>query len=162
MRGRILYLKLVMLFAACSHKEKIPVSIYPLQIDFYGETEQLNEQLEKRSTQLVYENSFSGEDKGVKFYYFDDENDSLHYHFEIYTIADGIEGINGSISSNSLSEEMLYMKVEKELVPEFKSSTNKLSNVVIKFERRKSKDVRGETPYYYFEIKTQDLKEKMQ
>jgi hypothetical protein len=162
MRSKILDLVLVMLLASCSHKEIKPIIIYPLKIDFYGETKQLTDQLEKRGTQLVYENSFPGEDIGVKLYYFDDENDSLHYHFEINTISDRIEGIKGSISSNSLSEERLYGQIEKKIIPEFKTSANKLLNVRMKCEKRKSNDVRGETPYYYFELKTKDLLKKMQ
>ncbi len=161
MRNRILYLTLFTLFASCTQKEVIPIQIYPLQINFYGKVEQLSNQLDTRNAQLVYENSFSGEDKGVKFYYFDDENDSLHYHFEIYTINDRIEGINGSISSKNMEEESLYEKVEKEIVIKFKSSTSKLLDEDIEVERLRSEDVRGKIPYYHFEIKTKALQEKM-
>ena len=71
---------------------------------------------------LVYENSYEGEAKGIKMFYFDDENDSLHYHIEIYTIDHKIKGIEAGLSSKQLTKERLYDKVEKEILPDFESS----------------------------------------
>ena len=159
MRGNFIYTLLVLLIASSCNQEKIiSVNLNPIKADINGDIEELQKQLEKRKTMLVYENSYEGEAKGIKIFYFDDENDSLHYHIEIYTIDHKIKGIEAGLSSKQLTKERLYDKVEKEILPDFESSTRQLDNATTKAERNGL----DSTGYYSFEIKTQDLKEKMQ
>jgi hypothetical protein len=160
MRNKILYLLIYTLLASsCSKEKSVIVIIHPLQININGETSQLREQLKKRNTNLVYENSFEGEQSDVKLFYFDDESNNLHYHFEIYTLRDKIEGIIGSISSKYLSKNELYNKVESDILPKFKRSSNNLTNSLVRVEKGTERDNFG---YYNFEIKTKELQEKLQ
>jgi hypothetical protein len=159
MRDKILYLVIsVLLASSCSREKPVPVIIHPLQIDLNADVSQLSEQLKKRNTTLVYENSYEGEQKGVKLFYFDDESENLHYHFEVYTLSDKIKGIEGGISSKQLTKDELYSKVERDILPDFKSSSDKLTNALVKAERGEAQDTSG---YYGFEIKTKELQEKL-
>ncbi len=160
MRSNFLYLPICLLLASsCRQEESVLVSINPIQIYINGDIQQLQERLKKRNVTLVYENSYEGEAKGIKLFYFDDENDSLHYHFEVYTIGNKIKGIEAGISSKQFTKEKLYNKVEKDILPDFENTTKQLDNAIMKAERTGLVD---DTGYYGFEIKTQELKEKMQ
>lgn len=159
MRDNFIYILLLLLLASSCNQEKcISVSLNPIKVDINGDIEKLQEQLKKRNTMLVYENSYEGESKGIKLFYFDDESDSLHYHVEIFTIGDKIKGIEAGLSSKQLIKDRLYSKIEKEILPDFEISTNQLINATTKAERNSS----DSTGSYSFEIKTQELKEKMQ
>ena len=159
MRDKIFCLVIsVLLASSCSREKRVPVIIHPLQIVFNADVSELSEQLKKRNTTLVYENSYEGEQKGVKLFYFDDESENLHYHFEVYTLSDKIKGIEGSISSKQLPKDELYSKVERDILPDFKSSSDKLTNALVKAERDEGQDTLG---YYGFEIKSKELQEKM-
>lgn len=159
MRSNILYLSaFLFLISSCKKEKSVSVIIQPLQFNINADVKELQEQLKKRNTILVYENSYEGEAKGVKFFYFDDENEKLHYHFEIYTVSNKIKGIDGSISSKQISKDELYRKIEIEILPDFKNSSKKLSNALVKAERGEEKDSSG---YYSFKIQTQELQEKL-
>lgn len=72
---------------------------------------------------------------------------------------DKIEGIIGSISSKYLSKNELYNKVESDILPKFKRSSNNLTNSLVRVEKGTERDNFG---YYNFEIKTKELQEKLQ
>ncbi len=160
MRGNFLYLPIILLWtSSCSQEKLVPISINPIRIDINGHIEVLREKLEKRSTLLVYENSYEGESKGIKLFYFDDQNDGLHYHFAVYTIDDRIKGIEAGVSSSDLTSVKLYRKVEKEILPDFKKTAKQLDNANVKTE----KSTLSESEHYYiFEVKTQEFNEKIQ
>lgn len=159
MRGNYIYIFLCFLLAlSCQQEKEVVVDINPIQVNINGNINRLREQLKNRNTTLVYENSYEGEEKGVSFFYFDDENDSLQYHFEVYTINDKIKGIEVGVFSNQLSTDELYSKVEQEILADFKSSANYVLNAEIKAERSNEKDGSG---YYKFEIKTGELQTKI-
>jgi len=146
----------LLLLSSCNQESKIAIVINPLQVEINGTSEQLKEELKKRNVTLVYENSYEGEERGIKYFYFDDEADSLYYHFDIYTINDKIKGIEVGIFSKQLKRERLFSKVEEKILPDFKNSTINLINAKINTERVIKKDSTG---FYSFEIKTKELQE---
>ncbi len=162
MRNKILYLVIsVLLASSCSREKRVPVIIHPLQIDLNGDIEGLRQQLYNRSASLAYEDSYEGVDRGVKLFYLNDDNDGMHYYFQIFTVMDRIQGINASISSSQMSPARLYRKVEKDILPDFQESTTELKDAMVIAERKMSEDVRGKAYYYRFEIKTKELQEKL-
>jgi hypothetical protein len=145
----------LLLLSSCKQESKTEIAINPLKIEINGTIKLLQENLKKRSVTLVYENSYEGENRGIKYFYFDDEADSLYYHFDIYTINDKIKGIEAGIFSKQLKRERLFSKVEEKILPNFKSSTINFTNT--KTEKIIEKDSTG---LYSFEIKTKELQEK--
>lgn len=161
MRDKIIYLVIGVLLASCSREKSVPIAIYPLEINFNGDINHLREQLSKRDASLAYEDSYENIDKGIRLFYLNDDNDSMHYRFDVFVIDGKIKGVDGAIFSKYLSKDTLYHRIEAVILPSFKESTEELKNAFIVAERKMSEDVRGDTYYYHFEIKTKELQEKL-
>jgi hypothetical protein len=157
MRNEIISILSCLLLTSCNGKKHTPIIEYPLQIKMNEDVEQLKNWLKKNNIILAYENSYEGEIKGIKLFYFDDYSDSLLFHFKVYTLNSKIKGIEGHIFSGNLPKDIFFSKVEKFFLPDFKKHTMGLENVIIEQEKDTTS---REGAYYNFEVIAQELKEK--
>jgi hypothetical protein len=116
----------VEVLAGCHREKESAINIGPFSIKMHGSADELSTQLRNRKTTLAYDNSYQWDSEGLRSYYFNDGDDSLLYYFEIFTLNDEIQEIDGAVYSKKMSNERLKTIVEREILQGFRKSAARL------------------------------------
>jgi hypothetical protein len=107
---------LIFLLVSCS-KDEVLIKVPPLSFSLRGSVDDLKYHLKERNVLLIYENSYEGDKDGIKKFYFNDSAESMNYYVEIFSISDKINGFNVILTSNSLTSENFYKKIQGTILP---------------------------------------------
>lgn len=142
----VIFISFILLLVSFSCK-RVNVLVKPYYFLLGGNIEFLKDELKKQNIMLVYENSYEGEDKGIRKYYYNAIYESIYYHVELFTIESNIKSLEIELTSNELGQVEFYDKIDKEIIPKFKKSTDCLNFVEIK--RNKGQDKGGKKWFNY-------------
>jgi hypothetical protein len=128
------------LFISCHQEHIYNITLNPYNFKLGGSLDELQNQLKSRSNSLSYDNSYSGNQPGLKLCSFDDGLDNLNYHVECYLIDDHLQGISVIVTSKHLNKFELSNMVSMTIVPQLESSVKGIKSIRTKIYMENGSD----------------------